>query len=208
MYLDDNYLGSIDQILQTDREVDMNGKSLTFNGTEDFIIEADGDVGIGTNSPGARLDVDNGTVRFSDYGSGDVLDTLTATHPHSVYHLGVMSNGDVVEVNTIKSAKIFYPPSVVIDVSSVSDDTAGPGDETKDLYQEYLDRFGDPVLWSTPTKTAIPTYGRDELLYYVTDLDESVFSNISLDSNGNFSYDIQGVPAGNCTWINVVFVVK
>jgi len=206
--IDDNHLGTNNQTLTGARTVDMNGNSLTFDGTQDVIIEASGNVGIGTSTPAQRLDVDNGSVRFSDYGSGGELDTLSGVHPHSTFHLGVMSNGDVVEVNTVKSAKIFYPPSIVIDVSAVSGNIAAPGDESIDLYDEYLDRFDMPLLSSPSGPNAIPTYSRDELYYYVTDLDTSVFANYTLDDDGNFSYDVIDVPAGNCTWINVVFVVK
>jgi len=48
--------------------------------------------GIGTTTPDAKLDVENGTVRFSDYGSGTTTGTET-------YLLGVESDGDVVEVD-------------------------------------------------------------------------------------------------------------
>ncbi|MFT4567206.1 MAG: hypothetical protein ACI9FN_002170 [Saprospiraceae bacterium] len=200
--IDDNHLGTNNQILSGARTVAMSGSSLTFVGTQDVIIEADGDVGIGTSTPTARLDVANGTVRFSNYGDGNVLDTLSGTHPHSAFHLGVDVDGNVLEVNTIKSAKIFYPPSIVIDVSTTG--VMAP----LDLYAEYVARFGMPLLKSPSSPAAIPTYSRDELYYYVTDLDGTVFANLALTDGGVFSYEVMEVPAGNCTWINVVFVVK
>jgi hypothetical protein len=49
-------------------------------------------LGVGTSSPQQRLDVDNGTVRFSDYGSGTVTGTAAK-------YLAVESDGDVIEVD-------------------------------------------------------------------------------------------------------------
>ncbi len=199
--IDDNHLGTNNQTLTGARVVTMSGSSLTFDGTQDVIIEADGDVGIGTITPGAKLDVDNGSVRFSDYGIGTYLESLPAVND-AVHHLAVAANGDIVETNTVKASKIFYPPAIVIDVSTVSTG------ESIDLYQEYVNRFGSPTLSSPSAPGAIPTYLRSELFYYVTDLDTNVFSNYTLDDNGNFNYDVASVPSGNCTFINVVFVVK
>ena len=204
----DDHLGTSNQTLNAQRTVILNSNDLIFDGSaDDVVIASDGDVGIGTLTPAARLDVDDGTVKFSDYGIGNVLDTLTASaHPHSAFHLGVMPNGDVVEVNTVKSAKIFYPPAIVIDVSTITDG-ADP-DLQIDLYDEYFTRFNTPVLSSPSSAGSIPTYDRSELEYHVTDYDTSVFGTVALDDNGNFSYRVIAVPVGGCTFINVVFVVK
>ncbi len=187
--------------LTSSRTVTMNGNNLTFDGTQDVVIQSDGEVGIGTTSPGARLDVDHGSVKFSDYGIGTYLDTLAAVDS-AIFHLAVTTSGDIVETNTVKSSKIFYPPAIVIDVSAV---VSG---QSIDLYQEYLDRFGAPLLASPSAPSTIPTYQRNELYYYVTDLDTAVFDNYSVDDNGNFNYDVISVPTNNCTFINVVFVIK
>lgn len=48
-------------------------------------------VGIGTSSPDAKLEVKGGNVRFTEYGDGNVGGTET-------YLLGVEANGDIVEV--------------------------------------------------------------------------------------------------------------
>ena len=106
---------------------------------------------------------------------------------------------------TSKAARIFYPPSIAIDASST-------GTDSVDLYQEYIDQFGSPVVSSEAT--AIPTYGRTELAYYVTYADPSVFGNgtsvqnMSINTNGVLSYEIFNPPADYNSLINVVFVVK
>ena len=199
--IDDNHLGTNDQTLTANRTIGLSGRSLTFDGTQDVIIESDGDVGIGTAAPAARLDVDNGSVRFSDYGVGTYMDTL-ASVGDAVHHLAVDANGDVVETNTVKSSKVFYPPAIVIDVSALATDVP------LDLYAEYISRMGSPGISSTANP--IPTYTREELEYHVLDWDTSVF-NIGpgdLTTDGVLTYDVTSIPAGNCTYINVVFVVK
>ena len=102
-----------------------------------------------------------------------------------------------------KAARIFYPPSIAIDASVV-------GAGTIDLYQEYIDQFGSPTVASTGAPAAVPTYARGELYYYVTYADPVVFDTtaMSIDADGNLSYEIQAVPADYNSLINVVFVVQ
>lgn len=73
-----------DDTLTTNRVVELDGKDLSFTGV--------GNLGIGTTSPNAKLEVDNGTVRFSQYGNGTETGTET-------YLLGVEADGDIVEVD-------------------------------------------------------------------------------------------------------------
>ena len=78
--------------LLSDRVVSMDGYQLTFDGSGDVVITDAGFVGIGDPTPDAKLDVEGGTVRFSDYGIGN-------HNPGSEsYLLGVDSDGDVIEV--------------------------------------------------------------------------------------------------------------
>ncbi len=129
--------------------------------------------------------------------------------------LGVNATGEVVKVDHI-AAKIFYPPSIAIDVS-----TNGTG-RTIDLYDQYIKQYSlnpDPVAGGTPITAAstiagvsappIPTYASNDLYYYVTFADPTVFTNISIDGNtGVMTYDVIGQPTGFNSLINVVFIVK
>ncbi|MFS4467585.1 hypothetical protein, partial [Maribacter sp. 2210JD10-5] len=118
-----------------------------------------------------------------------------------------------IEPITSKAARIFYPPSIAIDVSAYSG-TNITG-ETKDLYQEYINQYAPTAppftatfVASTNAPTAIPTYEKEELYYYVTFYDDTVFDNVSIDADGVMTYDIIGSPADYNSLINVVFVVK
>ncbi|MEP3208812.1 MAG: hypothetical protein ABJN95_06475, partial [Maribacter sp.] len=109
---------------------------------------------------------------------------------------------------TSKAARIFYPPSITVDASTT-------GIKSIDLYQEYLDQFGTPTAASAGAPTAVPTYGRTELYYYVTYADPTVFETdppdpnfMTIDANGNLTIEVENVPTDYNTLINVVFVVK
>ncbi|EAR14165.1 hypothetical protein RB2501_02025 [Robiginitalea biformata HTCC2501] len=103
---------------------------------------------------------------------------------------------------TSKAARIFYPPSIAIDASA-----NGTG-FTEDLYAQYVAQFGTPAVASAGAPAALPTYAANELYYYVTYADPTVFDNMSIDANGVLTYDIIGQPADYNALINVVFVVK
>ncbi|WP_254097306.1 hypothetical protein [Aquimarina sp. Aq107] len=113
---------------------------------------------------------------------------------------------------TSKAARIFYPPSIAIDASTISANTAAPGDESINLYQQYIDQYtlanAATSASSTSAPGAIPTYLANELYYYVTFYDPTVFANVEIDDNGVMTYDIIGTPPDFNTLINVVFVVR
>ncbi len=118
------------------------------------------------------------------------------------YNLGVNEDGEVIETNTATSSRIFYPPAINLDASATGEDF------TLDLHDQYESLFGSPAVASTHAPAAIPTYEQDELYYYITDYDNTVLDNISIDENGLMTYDIVAVPSGSCTILNIVFVVK
>ena len=163
-----------------------------------FIVESDGDVGIGTTTPGARLEVDGGSVIFDEYGVGTYKDSTAD------YILAVNSSGDVVELNTLQNTRWIYAPAVTVDASDTTTNA------TIDLHQEYVDQFSTiPSAQRSPGAPAdLPTYAEDELHYYITFYDNSVIDNISISSAGVLTYDVISVPFDNYTIINVIFMVK
>ncbi len=111
---------------------------------------------------------------------------------------------DIAPITSI-AARIFYPPSILVDASSTG---AKPD---IDLYDEYLTQFGAPEVASTNAPLTIPTYGPRDLYYYVTFADKNVFGdppNISINEDGVMSYSISNTPTDFNTLINVIFVVR
>ena len=112
----------------------------------------------------------------------------------------------------------FYMPSIVIDVTA-------SGIFQRDLYLEYKKQFADTDDASTPPNS--PTagtalvksdadapnpltriYAAEELYYYVTGYDATVFSNLSITSTGVLTYTVNSDNVSDATYMNIVFVVK
>ncbi len=112
---------------------------------------------------------------------------------------------DAIAPITSKAARIFYPPSIAVDASV--NGTAF----TINLYQQYLNQYGMTLpssAASTGAPAAIPTYNANQLYYYVTYYDPTVFANLSINASGVMTYDIIAQPMDYNSLINVVFVVK
>lgn len=121
---------------------------------------------------------------------------------------------------TSKAGRVFYPPSIEIDVTTITQ--PGAPDETINLYQQYVNQYdlninttsinGNIVNYQTAKSTSapnnIPLYNANELYYYVTFADNRVFNITGLSDTGILSYRIVGQPTDFNTLINVVFVVK
>ena len=154
-----------------------------------FRVESDGDTGIGTITPTARLDVD-GDARIRNLPTADDTDQLVTAD----------ANGNLRKVNSLRASKVFYPPSIEIDASST-------GTFTIDLYAQYIAQFGSPVVSSAGT---IPTYAANELDYHVTFADPAVFNTatMSISATGVLTYSVIALPVDFNSLINVVFVVK
>ena len=158
-------------------------------------IFTQGNVGIGDATPDAKLDVEGGSVRLSDYtGTTNYVDSTAE------YLLATDAQGDVVRIKSAKASRVFYPPSIEVDASA-------NGTFTIDLYAQYIAQFGSPVVSSGGT---IPTYLATELDYHVTYADPTVFNTgtMSITAAGELTYTITGQPADYNSLINVVFVVK
>ena len=110
------------------------------------------------------------------------------------------TNGVLKAVNTVLP-KVFYMPSITIDVS-----TLGTG-RTIDLYSQYLSQYSTPRVASSGAPAAIPSYTKDQLYYYVTYFDPAVFNVTSISADGVMTYSVVG-SATSASYMNIVFVVK
>ncbi|SHL06914.1 hypothetical protein [Chryseobacterium polytrichastri] len=96
--------------------------------------------------------------------------------------------------------KFFYMPSILFDTT-----TLGAG--TKDLYQLYLTQFSTPAVSSTGSAGKIPVLERGDLEYYVTYLDSTVFTGVTINASGVMNYTVSS-NATEASFMNIVFVVK
>jgi hypothetical protein len=101
----------------------------------------------------------------------------------------------------------FYMPSVSIDVSTVTP-TPGPN-LILNLYNAYRDQFLAPDVASAGAPTSVPYIpAATDLYYYVTAYDNTVLNITSISATGELSYKVISATAGDCSYINVVFVLK
>ena len=156
---------------------------------------------------GGNLDVPLSTIGTDDQFDDEVelrtpIDVDDAGKATVSLETNVQEVIEAIAPITSKAARIFYPPSIAVDASS-----NGTG-RTIDLYSQYTAQFATPAVASTGAPASIPTYADDELYYYVTEYDTSVFDNVSVSATGVMTYDVISAPADYNSLINVVFVVK
>jgi len=96
----------------------------------------------------------------------------------------------------------FYMPSVEFDTSATK-----TGVEV-DLYEIYSNQFSVPVKSSTGAPAFVPYVPQaEDLYYYITNCDASVFKINSISAAGIMNYDVTAA-ATDCSYINIVFVLK
>lgn len=106
------------------------------------------------------------------------------------------------KANSSKEINFFYMPSIVID-------TRTPGTFTVNLHQKYLEQFQFPAVRSTGAPVSIPFYMQPEdLYYYVTDYDQNVFNNVTVNEFGIMTYDVVQPAVDGTSFMNIVFVIK
>ncbi|MDA9270627.1 hypothetical protein N9P57_00710 [Planktomarina temperata] len=132
--------GDLDYLrIQNDTLPTVGGTARAINSLSTLPSTFAGDIGIGTTSPGAKLDVD-GDVKFSSYGSG--TNTGTATQ-----RLGVTSAGNVIE----------------IPIGSGAVDGSG----TTNFVTKWIDgdTVGDSVIFDNGTNVGIGTTSPNKKLH-------------------------------------------
>lgn len=187
-----------------------------------------GQVGINTSSPKSSLDLSKSnnaanpegflTVRMTGqelaakdnlYGAEQNSTTVYVTAiPTTVTTKtsNITSPGFYYYKNSISKwvgltmPKFFYMPSILIQTTTL-------GATSRDLYAEYLQQFTAPAVASAGSAGKIPVLERGDLEYYVTYLDSTVFTNVSITSGGVMSYTVAN-NANENSFMNIVFVVK
>lgn len=187
-----------------------------------------GQVGINTSLPKSTLDISKSnnatnpegflTVRITgqelatkdnlygvDQNSTTVYVTAIPTTP-TTKTSNITSPGFYYYKNSISKwvgltmPKFFYMPSILIQTTTL-------GATSRDLYAEYQQQFTVPAVASAGSAGKIPVLERGDLEYYVTYLDSTVFTNVSITSGGVMSYTVAN-NANENSFMNIVFVVK
>lgn len=96
--------------------------------------------------------------------------------------------------------KFFYMPSILFDTTKM-------GAQTKDLYQLYYNQFTNPSASSTGATGKIPVVGKDDLEYYITSYDTTVFGNVTINADGVMNYSVLN-NATEASFLNIIFVLK
>ncbi len=115
----------------------------TLEGVNAFSIEnTTGDIGIGTTTPDAKLDIEGGNVRLSDYGS----QAITGTHTNMI---GVESDGDLIEIsnNSDTITKVWASVSGGAPFWKV-DATINPDSVATDGYIEAVSITNDSLVFT------------------------------------------------------------
>lgn len=139
------------------------------------------------------------TIVFSLNGSKNDtnLKTKEITTKGFYYYDGDNSTGKWVRM--IPKAQ-FYMPSIVLDVTE--------GTKTVDLYAKYKEQYGTGVV-SSNASSKLRVFDKDDLDYFVTYSDTSVFENIGISNSGVLTYTVTaGAVVTENTYINVVLQEK
>ena len=127
------------------------------------------------------------------------------------------------ENNVIKSVKaslpkFFYMPSIMLPLTEDQivpsmHTTYSNGTFTVDLYSIYSEQFGGTDRTSSasnPSKTTnLPVLPADELDYYITFYDNTVYTGVTVKDNGTLNYKISRTADPNDgSFMNIVFAVK
>ena len=177
---------------------------------------------------GDNTTADNGltktanNIRLGGILTQETTITASATNTLAVAGLqtGTVTDGIMVVdpatsvIKQVKAAmpKFFYMPSVIIPTAAdqvvAENGVSGERFGTINLYARYSKQFATPLASSTGAP-ALPTLPSNELYYYVTWYDNTVFANVKVSADGILTYDVMknaDVTVGS--FMNIVFAVK
>lgn len=107
-----------------------------------------------------------------------------------------------------KDQQFFYMPSIIIPTAADQIPSGQIFGEI-DLYAFYKDQFSNAKVKNASASTTLPIYNVNQLDYYITWYDDTVFDNVTVTDNGVMNYGIK--PNADVTvgsFMNIIFSVK
>ena len=175
-------------------------------------------VGVNTRTPTEEMDV-KGSLRIQTLpktGEGITTDATGnydagKTNTYDPDRVLVTNKHGVVGAMNAAWPLFFYMPSIVLPTDTGDPAYVGPNFEI-DLYQMYVDQFNV----TTPATTAkspnattnLPIVAKNDLDYFVTYFDNTVFTNVQITNQGKLSYQLVNPASPDVTektFMNIVF---
>lgn len=172
------------------------------------------------------LSIDQNTSAVQLGGNLNNATTITTSASNTLAIGGLVKaayNNDIVGIDkasgVLKQMKaamptFLYMPSIALPTAGthiVSGEgfSVTAGVFSVSLYARYLEQFGAPEI-SNPTRTTtLPVLAANEMDYYITGYDKTVFENITITDSGILSYKVKAnAVISSRTFMNIVFAVK
>lgn len=113
-----------------------------------------------------------------------------------------------VRMITQNQQQFFYMPSIIIPTAA---DQIQPKEVFGqiNLYEKYEQQFSKAATKNPSSSTKLPVFLKNQLDYYITWYDDSVFSDVKVSDTGVLSYKIKpNADVSIGSFMNIVFVVK
>ncbi len=108
------------------------------------------------------------------------------------------------------SDSFFYMPSTVLPTDENDPAFAG-GIFTIDLYDNYRKQFAlaNTNMAVSSDEAELPVYGSNDLYYFVTYFDDTVFTDVAVNTSGILTYKLKsGFTYSAKTFMNIILKVK
>lgn len=152
------------------------------------------------------------TVAFSGLQSGSITDVLVVADPDT----GVLKQVKQIQ-EKVSVPKFFYPPAVYLPTHTLGSN----GESVLMTSLQFIDVYADYYLpqfgWTgtatnrvkSPDATTLPVVDANNLEYFITWYDDTVFTNVKITDRGVMNYSIlPGAVITAKTFMNIIFKLK
>lgn len=173
----------------------------------------------GTLNKSTIINQNSNSLTIATGGSNLVLSGINKTTvQNNADYLLSIGNGDIVKAVKASMPKFFYMPSMYLPLAqdqivSAMHTTYNNTIFTVNLYSVYAEQFGGSntanSTSNTSKTTTLPVLNKQELDYYITFYDNTVYTNVTVNNDGILTYKIAPQADPNSgSFMNIVFAVK